>query len=148
MKVRADRHHILHERVEWTARQQAADLRERPELVPRIDRSVHEELHRIAPAVPLLGYYALCRVNKLYEPVPGDTIASMDNLLFAIEDAGKHPKAHRVERAIAGLAIEALEIQRAVLRGNVDIGRSTVIDLAAYNSSRNSEQPKLTLVKE
>lgn len=146
MRVKADKHHILHERVEWTARPQARSLRERPELVPTIDRDVHDEIHRIAPAVPLLGYYALSRVNGIYRPVRGDTIASLDNLLLAIEDAGKHPKAHRVERGIAGLAIEALETQRAILRGNV-ASPSKVIDLGAYTRNRNGEN-QLTLVKE
>lgn len=119
MRPKNDRHHILHERVEWTARPQAAALRERPELIPTIDRAVHEELHHVSPAVPLLGYYALNRVTQLYEPVRGDTLASIDNLQFAIEQAGRHRKAHRVERGIAELAVEALSIQKAVLRGNI-----------------------------
>ena len=100
------------------ARPQAAQLRERPELIPTIDRSVHNELHRIAPPVPLLGYYALTRVLALYEPQP-NTIQSLDSLITSVDKAGNHRKAHRIERGIADLAIEALEIQRAILRGNV-----------------------------
>lgn len=113
-----NKHHILHHRAEWTVRPEAELLRERPELVPRIDVDVHNELHRIAPPVPLLGCYALRRVNALYEP-SFDTIESMDNLMLAIEQAGKHHKAHRVERKMAECAVEALDIQRAILRGNV-----------------------------
>lgn len=144
--ARADKHHILHNRVEWTARPQAAALRERPELIPKIDRDVHDELHRIAPPVPLLGYYALMSVQSLYEPT-GDTLGSLDNLMAAIDDAGKHRKAHRVERGMAELAVEALSIQKAILRGNVLGDTSSVIDLGAYTRNRNGEN-KLTLVKE
>ena len=118
MVVKTDKHHILHNRVEWTARPQAASLRESPPLVPLIDRDVHNELHRIAPAVPLLGYYALNRINLLYEPQTS-TMASIDSLLSAIDQAGNHRKAHRVERIMADCAIQAIEIQRAILRGNV-----------------------------
>lgn len=113
-----DRHHILHSRKAWTCREEAHALRERPELMPRIDRDVHEELHRVAPEVPLLGYHALAAVNRLY--VPGDdTMGSVDNLMSAIEQAANHRRSHRVERAVAAAAIEALDIQRAILRGNV-----------------------------
>lgn len=118
MTVRRDRHHILHNRIEWTARPQAAELRERPELIPTLDRSVHNEVHRIAPPVPLLGYYALTRTLALYEPQP-TTIESLDNLILAVDKASQHRKAHRIERSLADLAIEALEIQRAILRGNI-----------------------------
>lgn len=115
----SDKHHILHNKVEWSARPQSKKLRESPPLVPLIDRDVHNELHRIAPAVPLLGYYALNRVAALYEPQP-TTIGSIDNLLASILEASKHRKAHQVERGIADLAIQAIEIQRAILRGNIE----------------------------
>ena len=118
MRVRADKHHVLHNRVEWSARPQAAALRESPPLIPLIDRDIHNELHAIAPPVPLLGYYALNRIATLYQP-QDSTIASLDSLISAIDKAGKHPKAHRVERGMAELAISAIEIQRAILRGNV-----------------------------
>jgi len=116
--VKSDKHHILHNRLEWSARPQALALRERPELVPTIDRDVHNELHRIAPAVPLLGYYALNRIQAVYEPQEG-TIASIDSLIKAIDIAGNHRRAHHVERGMADLAIQAIQIQRAILRGNV-----------------------------
>jgi len=116
--IQFDRHHILHNRVEWTARTQSETLRESPPLVPRLDRSVHNEVHKIAPAVPLLGYYALNRILLLYEPHEY-TMPSIDSLLMAIDQAGNHRKAHPVERGMADLAIQAIEIQRAILRGNV-----------------------------
>lgn len=113
-----DRHHILHSRKAWSSRGEAFELRERPELVPRMDRDAHEELHRIAPEVPLLGYHALAAVHRTYEPGDG-TMNSLDNLMGAIEKSARHRRSHRVERLVAEAALEALDIQRAILRGNI-----------------------------
>jgi hypothetical protein len=118
MRVRSDKHHILHERQEWTLRPAAEYLREHPSLVPRIDRQLHEVLHRVAPAVPLLGHHALRHVVNDYQP-GANTLESMDNLLLSIDYASRHPRAHSVEVRLAELAIEAISIQRDILRGNV-----------------------------
>ena len=118
MRVLQDKHHILHHRVEWTARSQAAQLRETPQLIPLIDRDVHNEIHAIAPPVPLLGVYALNHTIAAFEP-RSSTLDTLDALLLAIDKAGNHRRAHSVERAVAQAAMQALEIQRAILRGNL-----------------------------
>lgn len=119
MRPRQDKHHILHNRIEWSARPDSLALRESPPLIPLIDRDVHDEVHRIAPAVPPLGIYALKMINRLYVPEPS-TIRSIDNLLMAIDTAANHHRAHRIERIMADCAIEAIEIQRAILRGHIE----------------------------
>lgn len=113
-----DKHHVLHTRQEWDLRPESAALRASGPLIPLVDRQVHDEVHRIAPAVPLLSYYVLVRTLRLYEPQE-TTIASIDNLMGAIDVAAQHRRAHHVERGVADLAIEALSVQRAILRGNV-----------------------------
>lgn len=124
-----DRHHILFSKKAWSSRDEALALREQVDLVPYMEREAHNELHRVAPEVPLLGWHALQSVNRLYEPEHGDTLGSIDNLMFAIEGAANHRKAHRVERVVASAALEALEIQRAILRGNI-------VDLQATKQRR------------
>lgn len=118
MRVRRDRHHILHTGMEWNLRPETRSLRETPQLVPLIDRQVHDEIHRIAPAVPLLSYYVMKRTVSRFEPQP-TTIRSLDNLMICIEEAANHRRAHPLERDLAHVAINALDIQRAILRGNV-----------------------------
>ena len=113
-----DKHHVLHTRQEWDLRPESAALRSSPPLIPLVERTVHDEVHRIAPAVPLLSYYVLMRTVRLYEP-QSTTVDSIDNLMLSIDKASQHRKAHHVERGIADLAIEALTVQRAILRGNV-----------------------------
>lgn len=119
MRPRKSKHHILNTRIDWSARPESLALRESPPLIPLIDQDVHDEIHRIAPAVPALGIYALKMINRLYVPEPS-TIRSIDNLLTAIDTAGNHPRAHRIERIMADCAIEAIEIQRAILRGQIE----------------------------
>ena len=119
MAVKRDRHHILHTGMEWNLRPETRALRETPQLVPVIDRHVHNEIHRISPAVPLLSYYVMKRTVSLFEP-QATTIDTLDNLMLSIEEAARHRKAHRLERDLADVAIGALDIQRAILRGNVD----------------------------
>lgn len=113
-----DKHHILNPRQEWTLRPQAEWLREQPTLVPRIDRDIHDVLHRVTPPVPLLGYHALRIVANDF--VPGrTTMESIDRLATSIEYAAEHPRAHPLEVDLAELAVNALMLQRNVLRGNV-----------------------------
>lgn len=110
-----DRHHILHERKEWSLRPQARSIRETPTLVPTIPRTIHNEIHRECPAIPLLGYYSLARVYSDF--VPGDdTFSSMDNLMLSIDKAARAERAHPIERELAELVIEAIDLQRPFLK--------------------------------
>lgn len=118
MRPRNSKHHILHFSTDWTARPQAEYLREQPTLIPRLNQDIHDVVHRVAPGVPLLGPHALMQVAADF--VPGrDTLESIDNLLFSIYAAAEHPRAHRIERDLGHLAIEAIILQRDVIRGNV-----------------------------
>jgi hypothetical protein len=121
-----DRHHILHYRQEWTLRPGAEKLRESRPLVPTLPREVHNEIHANCPPVPLLGYHALARTVKLYRPLMGDTLGSMDNLMFAIEEAADHPRSHPIERDLAELAIQAVDLQRPYIKEGLQHGNTTV----------------------
>lgn len=118
MKVKQDRHHILHTGAEWNLRPETRMLRETPQLVPVIERPIHDEIHRLSPAVPLLSYYVMKQTVSLFEP-QATTVETIDNLMMAIDTSGNHYRAHRIERELAQLAIQTLEIQRDILRGNV-----------------------------
>lgn len=117
-----DRHHILHHKQEWTLREKAELLRESPPLIPSIPREVHNEIHANCPPVPLLGYHALARTLSSYVPLWGDTLGSMDNLMFAMEEAQSHPRAHAIERDLAELAIQAVDLQRPYIREGLGHG--------------------------
>lgn len=106
-----DRHHILNNRQEWSLRADARTLRETPTLIPVLDRDLHETLHANTPPVPLLGFYALRSTLANFQE--GVTpLQSMDNLMFAIEAAGKNPRTHPLERSLGDLAIQAIDLQR------------------------------------
>lgn len=115
-------HHILHDRLEWSLRDDANKIRELPPLKPRMDIEVHRALHKSCPSVPLLGRHALNLVRRDFYP-SRDTFASLDDLFFAIENAGRHPKAHSVERNLASLVIGAIELQIPFIREGIILPR-------------------------
>lgn len=109
-----NRHHIVHNRQEWSLRKPGLWIREQPSLIAKIDTETHKEIHDNCPPIPLLGHLALMRVAHLY--LPGrDVPESIDNLSFAIEEAGEHRKAKPFERKLGDLAIEALQMQKPFL---------------------------------
>lgn len=122
IKGKIDCHHILHNREEWSLRNDALFLRETPSLIPALERSVHDEIHETCPPVPLLGCYALAIIRREFEPTP-DTIETMENLMFAIEEAGRHPKAHPLEKDLGQLAIEAVRLQIPDIREGLILPR-------------------------
>lgn len=121
-----DRHHILHERKGWEARPQGKELRSTPSLVPAMDRETHNALHAACPEVPMLGYYALVRILKTFQPTY-DTLDTMDDLLYSINEASKHPKAHDIERQLCQLALQAVDLQRPFVREGIVVPDRRII---------------------
>lgn len=108
-------HHILHNRQEWTLRDDAKNLRERRTLIVPMERDLHNDIHSTCPAIPLLGYHALARTRAAFEE--GRTpLQSLDNLMVAIEQSAQHPKAHALEKSLAELAVMAIDLQRPFIK--------------------------------
>lgn len=117
---RNNRHHVLHEEWTWNANKWAHDLRVTPSLVVTMPTEIHRELHAACPHVPILGSYALQAVNRLFVPSHNrDTLKDMDSLQVAIDKASKSPRAHMLERDLAGLAIEAIDLQKPFIREGI-----------------------------
>lgn len=106
-----DKHHVLFNKREWESRPQYKELRQNSGLIVPIDREVHNELHRNVTQVPVLGYYGIMAVQK--EFYRGRThLDTVDNLLFALESVERHPRLSDLDKALAGIALQAVEIQR------------------------------------
>lgn len=110
-----DRHHLLYERAQWNSSKYGKELRGTPSLIPHIDRELHDEIHRNCPPVPMLGNYALARTLTGFEPTT-NTIQTIGRLQSALERATRPSRAHPLERDLAGLAIEALDLQIPFIR--------------------------------
>ena len=119
MEQRINRHHILNDRPTWNARYESKILRQTKSLIPYIDIELHRSLHKELPIVPLLGYHALQRVLYTFEPTCSTT-QSIDNLLFSIEEAINHSKTHPIERELGFLTIQAIELEKDYLKGNIN----------------------------
>lgn len=118
------RHHILHGKSEWMATPEARDLRTTFNLIPRMDRELHDRLHAACPPVPLLSRLVLNRTLNAFTPATS-AVLSTDRLISAIETTTK--QGHQLERDLGFLAMEALELQRPFLRENEQT--ATVIPL-------------------
>lgn len=116
-----DRHHLLHTRQHWTATQEAKFLRN--SYVYRTEREVHNDIHKYAPPVPLLGYYALTNVVRNVRPT-GEPLRDIDELASAIELTTKHHKAHPIEAKLGELAVDAILLQRPFF---VSVDRKIII---------------------
>ena len=106
-----DRHHVLFNKREWESRPQYKELRQNSGLIIPIDRDVHNELHRSVSQVPVLGYYGILAVQK--EFYRGRThLDTLDNLMFALERASEHGRLSDLDKGLASIALQAVDIQR------------------------------------
>ena len=103
------RHHVSFDRLSHTARKESAFIRS--SIVPLMYDEPHVELHKHSPVVPVLAYYALSKVVRLFEP-HGTTMERIESLQHSIDEVIKNPRMHPVERGIGDLAIWALDVQK------------------------------------
>ena len=84
-------------------------------MIAPITRADHDYMHEVVPIVPALGHNTLRAVSRLWVP-QHETYQDLDGLCLAIETAAKHEKSHHIETELAGLAIEALLLEKDVLK--------------------------------
>lgn len=106
-----DKHHVLFNKREWESRPQYRELRQNSGLIIPIDRDVHNELHRNVSQVPILGYYGILAVQR--EFYCGRThLDTVDNLLFALEKASNNDRLSGLDKSLASIALQAVDLQR------------------------------------
>ena len=113
--MKMDRHHTIFTARTWSVYREGEALRESPSLIATMPVDLHRELHRNCPPVPVPSHHALQFIISRFEPVRGDVLASMDNLMLTIEESTKRPRMHHIERALAELTIWGLEAQKPYL---------------------------------
>lgn len=111
MSERIQKHHFLYDRKGWCTREDGAYLRAVRSLIGPMFETPHRELHKATPAVPVPSYHMLYRVRRDFIP-DEDYLQSIDNLQFAIQEAGRNPKAHPVEREVGELTSHVLDLQK------------------------------------
>jgi hypothetical protein len=114
-----DRHHVLFNKREWESRPQYKELRSDSGLIIPMDRDAHNELHRNVGHVPVLGYYGILAVQR--EFYRGRThLDTLDNLLFALEGASENDRLTELDKRLAGIALEAVELQKPyIVEGHI-----------------------------
>lgn len=115
-----DRHHVLFNKREWESRPQYREMRSNAGLIIPIDREAHNELHRSVSQVPVLGYYGILAVQR--EFYRGRThLETVDNLLFALDKSSENEKLSDMDKALASLALQAVETQRQFIQRGIEI---------------------------
>lgn len=115
MNNNRSKHHLLFPRAEWELRPEARKIRQTPSMVPVLTRENHDIIHDRVSIVPLLGHHTLNAIPGLWTP-RGDTIRDIDSLCRAIDWASTPRLVQPIERDLAGLAIEALMMEKDILK--------------------------------
>jgi hypothetical protein len=115
MNQRPSRHHLLFPRAEWDLRPEGRKIRQTRSMIPTMRRDDHDYLHSVVPIVPALGHHTLNALPGLWTP-QNNTYTDLDSLCVAIDRASAPHRVHQLERDLAGLAIEALLLERNVLK--------------------------------
>jgi hypothetical protein len=90
-------------------------------MIAILDEDTHDELHRNCPPVPPLDIFTAQRTRNLYIPDP-NPLKAIQSLCMAIEGAMKSPKSHYIEREVAKLTIEAVQLQLPYIRYGMNYG--------------------------
>lgn len=104
-------HHMLYTRATWESQSSTKMLRNNPWLIVPLEEQGHRELQRDIPVVPVLGHNTAQWVQRNYEPIKGNHLASLVELIGVINEAGKHPRATPIEKSLGEVCIDALELQ-------------------------------------
>jgi hypothetical protein len=105
-------HHILFEAANWRAHKVNNELRTKSGLIVPLDWDTHSALHAQDPIVPAPGYRFGAAILRAYRDNPDNHVRSIDNLMFAVQEAATHPRIKDTERKLGELIIFALETQR------------------------------------
>lgn len=109
-----NRHHLLFTRHSWNSSPQTQKLRQQPSLIVGLEHTVHEEIHRRIPTIPLLDPISASKVN--YAPHGKNPVVNIEELMKAVGEAtvGQSEIALRLGK----LVIYTLEIQRDFIKGS------------------------------
>lgn len=84
--------------------------------IPQLEEDVHIALHKEVPIVPVPSFWMGEYVLRLYRPVRGDYLASIEDLMFCFEAAAESPRAAGLDEDVARLIVNSLEMQRPFIQ--------------------------------
>ena len=109
-----ERHHFMFPASLHEAQSASRELRQMSRSTGYLDHDSHVELHQSISGVPVLSHYvalgALKHVRDSF--IPDNPVERIEDLQRAIEVSMRQPRADRIEREIAELAVYALDIQK------------------------------------
>lgn len=119
--MKQNKHHPIHNRVEWSSRPESRYIRENPSILFPMEVPLHAELHRECPEVPLLGVNALQEIVRIWVPDYSNKLRSLGLLQLAIERASHNKHSHKVQSALAELVLYSIDLQIPYLTESIDL---------------------------
>ncbi len=114
------KHHVLFYHSTWSSHKALLKLRGNRQLIPRIDREVHNDLHNDISCVPPLSIPLAEAVLARFIEYDNtqDSIKAAENLQRSIEDALNEEGQHfdTVEHMIGEMAIYAINLQKPYIQ--------------------------------
>jgi len=104
------RHHPCFDRAQWS-RGYAGDIRHAPMMQIPINRVSHAALHNSIAIVPVPDRHTLQRVVSMFEPIEGDYLGTLNNLITSIDMASAHEQCSPDDRLLSELTMRALHRQ-------------------------------------
>lgn len=117
---KSNKHHILFRRKVWNAEENTNYLRGQSTLMVKMDRQIHNDLHLdpdLIDGMPAISNKMAGFVLAQYQGVQGNAIASIDNLISAINSETKRKAEHPEAWIKAGREVcDLLLIQRPYIK--------------------------------
>ena len=111
-----ERHHILHHARQHEANKDNRWIRTNGlGMIALLEPDSHYALHASCPAVPPLDVWTAQRTRSIFEG-HREPLKAIDDYMFSVQEAMKSPKSHHIERAVALLAIHAVELQKPFIQ--------------------------------
>lgn len=115
MAIHVKKHHILYTRSVHEANPYTKKLRETPGHIPPLVDDVEGDLHKAIAMVPPLDQYTAQHTLRILQP-HRTYLGSINNLLYAIEEAANHSRATELQRDMAELTMRAISMQVPYIR--------------------------------
>lgn len=123
---RFNHHHILFDRTQWESSELSLKLRDKSSLLVFMDIDEHRELHAHCPSVPLMSHYIQDMTLRELKS-SSDPIIALSNLELAIERAQHRQQANDLEKRLADLTLEAIELQKPFIQTSPDHVKRVII---------------------
>lgn len=109
---RINDHHVIFPDRQWNVYDETKKIKSCQWLIPPIGIDYHDNIHQAVGMVAVPNHMMANTILKHFEPVVGDYLATMDALMFAIQDTIKPYRYSSIEYNLGRVIIQGIEEQK------------------------------------